>query len=133
MDAVLAYLHFSDQRDLVRLRAQVSSKECELLRVLTKNHLGNHNLTAQQLLEMEYLGSPSSIHALIKRLMSKKMVLALPDQNDSQMKHLIPSPKALGLLSELGKLINLNFPNSESQASSYSIVEIENLSMMNAS
>jgi hypothetical protein len=101
--------------------------------VLTKNHLGNHNLTAQQLLEMEYLGSPSSIHALIKRLMSKKMVLALPDQNDSQLKHLIPSPKALSLLSELGKLIDSNFPKSDSQAPSYSIVEIENLSMMNVS
>ena len=82
---------------------------------------------------MEYLGSPSSIHALIKRLMSKKMVLASPDQNDNQIKSLIPSPKALSLLSELGKLINSNFLKSDLHTPSYSIVEIENLSMMNAS
>ncbi len=138
MSHVLSYLYFSDQVDLIRLRNQLSQKECELLRIIAKSHLSNGTTRATQLLEMEFMGSPSTIHSSIKRLISKKMLLVSADNVDNRIKYLFPSPKALSLLNELGELIRSSLVNnssstpSENTANAYSIVEIETLSMNNA-
>lgn len=138
MSNVANYLFFSDHLELIRLRNQITHKECELLRIITKNHLATGTTRATQLLEMDYLGSPSTIHATIKRLITKKLLLTSSDSVDNRIKYLVPSPKSLAILDELGHLLNSQLANisssklSNNDEKGYSMIEIENLSIQNA-
>ncbi|HQR84986.1 MAG: hypothetical protein B7Y05_09165 [Polynucleobacter sp. 24-46-87] len=102
---VTAYLDFVDRRDSMRNQYSLSVKECLVLRVITRQYLKQEAFRVRQLLDMEFIASPATIHGIIKKLVAKKAIKLVQDKNDGRVKYLVPSTKSINLLAELGKLV----------------------------
>lgn len=102
---VIAYLDFVDRRDSLRTQCNLSIKECLVLRIITRRHLNHEAFRVKQLLDMDFIASPATIHGIIKRLVAKKAVKLVQDKNDGRVKYLVPSTMSINLLAELGKLV----------------------------
>lgn len=59
---VTAYLDFVDRRDSMRNQHSLSVKECLVLRVITRQYLKQEAFRVKQLLDMEFIASPATIH-----------------------------------------------------------------------
>lgn len=102
---ITAYLDFVDRRDSLREQCDLSIKECLVLRIITRRHLNQEPFRVKQLLEMDFIASPATIHGIIKKLVSKKAIKLVQDKTDGRVKYLVPSSKSMNLLAELGKLV----------------------------
>lgn len=103
--AVDAYLNFVLKRDLLRGKHELTVKECLVLRVITRHYIDNDTLRVRQLIDMECIASPATIHGLIKKLVAKQMLTLEIDALDGRVKYLVPSDEAMDLFSKLGKLV----------------------------
>jgi DNA-binding MarR family transcriptional regulator len=102
---VTAYLDFVDRRDSLREQCNLSMKECLVLRLITRQYLKEEAFRVKQLLEMNFIASPATIHGIIKKLVAKKAIKLIQDKHDARVKYLVPSTKSINLLAELGKLV----------------------------
>lgn len=102
---VIAYLDFVDRRDSLRDQYSLSIKECLVLRIITRQYLNEEAFRVKQLLDMEFIASPATIHGIIKKLVAKKAIKLVQDKRDGRVKYLVPSTKSISLLAELGKLV----------------------------
>jgi DNA-binding MarR family transcriptional regulator len=102
---ILAYLDFVDRRDSMRQKYNLSVKECLVLRVITRQYLSKEPFRVKQLLDMDFIASPATIHGVIKKLVAKKVINLVQDKVDGRVKYLVPNAKATDLLAELGRLI----------------------------
>lgn len=102
---VTAYLDFVDRRDSLRERCNLSMKECLVLRLITRQYLKEEAFRVKQLLDMDFIASPATIHGIIKKLVAKKAIKLIQDKDDARVKYLVPSNKSINLLAELGKLV----------------------------
>ena len=103
--AVNAYLNYVDKRDLLRGKYALTNNECLVLRTIIRHYIHNDTLRVRQLIDMEFIASPATIHGVIKKLVAKKMLTLEIDATDGRVKYLVPSDEALDLLSKLGKLV----------------------------
>lgn len=102
---IIAYLDFVDRRDSLRNQCDLSIKECLVLRIITRRHLNQETFRVKQLLDMDFIASPATIHGIIKKLVAKKAIKLVQDKDDGRVKYLMPSSKSINLLAELGKLV----------------------------
>lgn len=102
---ITAYLDFVDRRDSLREQCDLSIKECLVLRIITRRHLNQEAFRVKQLLDMDFIASPATIHGIIKKLVAKKAIKLVQDKTDGRVKYLVPSSKSMNLLAELGKLV----------------------------
>lgn len=102
---ITAYLDFVDRRDSLRDQCDLSIKECLVLRVITRRYLNQETFRVKQLLDMDFIASPATIHGIIKKLVAKKAIKLVQDKTDGRVKYLVPSSKSMNLLAELGKLV----------------------------
>jgi DNA-binding MarR family transcriptional regulator len=103
--AVIAYLDFVDKGDLLRVKHELTAKECLVLRVVMRHYINKETLRVRQLIDMDLIASPATIHGVIKKLVAKKMLILEADTVDGRVKFLVPSNEAIDLLSKLGKLV----------------------------
>uniref|UniRef100_UPI004047BBE4 hypothetical protein n=1 Tax=Polynucleobacter sp. TaxID=2029855 RepID=UPI004047BBE4 len=103
--SITTYLDFVDIKASLREKCSLSVKECLVMRTITRHYINQDVLRVKQLLEMDFIASPATLHGAIKKLVAKKMVILKIDTADGRVKYLIPTNKALELLAELGKLV----------------------------
>ena len=100
----LEYLVFMDERDNLLVDFDISFKEVRLLRYILFSYMQDRVSTVNDILPLSYLGSPSTNHTLLKRLVKKKFVLSIQSNNDQRVKNLVPSDKALQLFEQISTL-----------------------------
>lgn len=103
---IIAYLDFVDRRDSLRNQFDLSIKECLVLRIITRKYLNQETFRVNQLLEMEFIASPATIHGIMKKLAVKKAIKLVQDKTDGRVKYIVPTAKSMNLLAELGKLVS---------------------------
>ncbi len=89
----------------MRQKYNLTVKECLVLRIITRQYLSNEPFRVKQLLDIDFIASPATIHGVIKKLVAKKVINLVQDKVDGRVKYLVPSAKATDLLGELGKLV----------------------------
>lgn len=89
----------------MRQKFNLSVKECLVLRIIARQYLSKEPLRVRQLLDMDFIASPATIHGVIKKLVAKKVINLVQDKIDGRVKYLVPNVKAIDLLAELGKLV----------------------------
>jgi DNA-binding MarR family transcriptional regulator len=99
----IKYLQFADVGEKIQASYNLSSKECKILRVITRAHLQNSSLRVQSLLSMSDIASPATIHKAIKSLVSKGLLKINHSDTDARIKLLSPTSRALKLYDELGR------------------------------
>lgn len=99
------YLDFAEALDKVRAQYQINPAEWKTLRTIARYHLKGAPVKTIDLLHMQELASPATIHKMIKNLIAKGMVSIHFDDRDGRLKFLVPTTKALNTFKQLsGKM-----------------------------
>lgn len=91
----LKYLNFADSLDLVRAKNEISPMEWRALRTVAKSYLKQQPTRIVDLMQIAEIGSPATIHKIIKNLTEKGLIEIQLDKEDGRIKYLIPSSRAL--------------------------------------
>lgn len=97
------FIKFSQFLDDVKFGYAFNSHEWSVLLVVTSAKFDGNFLKVKDLLAMDQIASPATIHKCIKSLVSREFICIVHDENDARIKYLNPNKKALNLLQEVGK------------------------------
>ena len=100
-NTLVNYLQFMDARDVIAKEFDIPNKEGAILRRIVIEKINNEPFTVNDVLHLQGLGSPATNHALLKKLIAKKMVLSIPNKEDSRIKNLSPTEETLKLFRQL--------------------------------
>jgi DNA-binding MarR family transcriptional regulator len=100
---VQKYIKFSHFIDEIKFSHALNCQEWDILLIIASAELDNKILKVNDLIAMDYIASPATIHKGIKFLMSKKLVCFKNDSQDARVKFLHPTTKGMNLLQEIGK------------------------------
>lgn len=91
----LEYFRFLAFREKVLDGLGMGNKECLLLRLITENAILENPIRITDALAHRRIGSPASLHVLIKTLIDKKLILVRQDRSDQRVKFLHPTARTL--------------------------------------
>jgi len=100
------YLMFMDARDVVTKKYDIPTKEGAILRRIVIAKINNETFTVNDVLQLRDIGSPASNHSFLKKLIKRKLVESIPDENDHRIRNLYPTKLALELFAQLSKEFN---------------------------
>jgi len=100
------YLMFMDARDVVTKKYDIPNKEGAILRRIVIAKINNETFTVNDVLQLKDIGSPASNHSFLKKLVKRKLVESIPDENDHRIRNLHPTKLALELFVQLSKEFN---------------------------
>ena len=100
----LNYLIFMSDRDNLLGGTALSFKELRILRFILFAYIQKNLATVNDILPLIQWGSPSTNHALLKKLIKKKYVLSEQNKEDLRIKFLHPTEKTFELFHELSSL-----------------------------
>ncbi len=98
------YLKFSVLAEKIDQSYGLSTTEIRLLNLITGSYLEGKAMTVTGLLAVREIASPASLHAALKKLIKKNMIVLLVDGTDERIKRPEPSQLALARLKKLNKL-----------------------------
>lgn len=101
----LRYLNFAHSNEKIHAKYQVELKENQILRMVAKSYLEDVPVRVQDLIDLRIIASPATIHASMKRLISKGMIGVKECKKDGRIKYLYPTAKALKLFGEIAQLM----------------------------
>ena len=100
---VQKYIKFSQFIEDIKFGYALNCQEWDILLIITSAKLENELLKVNDLLVMDHIASPATIHKCIKFLISKKLVCIKNNSQDGRVKFLHPTTKGMNLLQEIGK------------------------------
>lgn len=89
------YLLLIDQINAINRQFSLKPNEIELLNVLAKSHLENRSMMVSDLIQNRAIASPATLHATLKSLIRKKLVIAKADHQDGRRKEVGLTKRAL--------------------------------------
>lgn len=98
----LKFLDFALRKEQIESKYKINAGQCKVLSVATRAHLVGSPLKVRDLLNMQSIASPATIHKVMKSLIDLKLLRAVPDRDDARIRHLAPTPAALRLYQEIG-------------------------------
>ena len=101
----LKYLNFAHSNEKIHAKYKVELKESQILRMVAKAYLENVPIRVQDLIDLRIIASPATIHASMKRLISKGMIGVKECKKDGRVKYLYPTTKSLKLYCEIAQLM----------------------------
>jgi len=102
----LNYLLFSGKRDELLREFGVTFQEVQYLRFIVQAFLENRPAMVNDILTLSYLGSASTNHSVLKRLIKKNLVNSVQSPQDQRVKHLVPSVETFELFKKISKLFS---------------------------
>jgi DNA-binding MarR family transcriptional regulator len=100
-DLEFQYLDFADELDRVRETNDINPAAWRALRMVAKAHLQGESIRTLDLMSMDEIASPATIHKIIKHLTEIGMIVIRADKHDGRVKYLIPSARSLKLFRSL--------------------------------
>jgi DNA-binding MarR family transcriptional regulator len=100
---VQKYIRFSHFIDEIKFCHALNCQEWDILLIIASAELNNKILKVNDLLAMDHIASPATIHKCIKLLISKKLVCFKNNSQDARVKFLHPTAKGMSLLQEISK------------------------------
>ena len=100
---VQKYIKFSQFIEDIRFGYALNCQEWDILLIIASAKLENKILRVNDLLAMDHIASPATIHKGIKFLISKKLVCFKINSQDGRVKFLHPTTKGMNLLEEISK------------------------------
>ena len=102
----LNYLLFCGKREELVRESGVTFQEVQYLRFIVHAFLENRPATVNDILTLSYLGSASTNHSVLKRLIKKNLVNSVQSPQDHRVKHLVPSVETFELFKKISKLFS---------------------------
>ncbi len=99
----LRYLKFAEVHQNIQSKYDVQSKDCQILRLVTKHYLEKKPLKVRELIYSSTIASPATIHKSMKSLIAKGLIKVDEDDSDARIKYLGPTPRAMKIFMEIGK------------------------------
>lgn len=103
MDISPSYFEFLAFREKVLDHHGISNKECLFLRSVVENGLQGAPVRVTDMLARRRIGSPASLHALMKQLIEKRLIFVQQAETDQRIKFLHPTPRALKMYRQLSQ------------------------------
>jgi len=100
---VKKYIKFSNYVEDIKFGFAINSQEWAILLIIASADVEKSNIKVKDLLKLNHIASPATIHKSIKLLMAKKLLRVQNDANDARIKYLHLTSKGLNLLNEVGK------------------------------
>lgn len=100
---VQKFIKFSQFVEDIKFGHALNSHEWDILLIIVSAELNNKILKVNDLLVMDHIASPATIHKCIKFLISKKLVCFESNLHDGRVKFLHSTSKGMNLLQEIGK------------------------------
>lgn len=100
---VKKYIKFSQYVEDVKFGYAINSQEWAILLIIATADIECKNMKVKDLLKMDHIASPATIHKMIKLLIAKKLLRVQSDTNDARIKFIRLTTKGLNLLHEVGK------------------------------
>ncbi len=104
----LKYLLFRLKSEKLQKKFKLRYRACQVLCAATLAHLEDKPFRVLDLMKREDIASPATIHALLKELREKGLLVVEENPIDGRIKHLIPTAQAMKLFSDIGKEMNGN-------------------------
>lgn len=97
------YIEFAKHIEDVKFKHALDSKELDILLVIAAATLEGDKPKVKELLEMDHIASPATIHKSMKLLISKGLLSIHPCEKDARIKYLYATKKGVNFLQEIGK------------------------------
>ncbi len=97
------YIEFARFVEDIKFKHALNSKELDILLVIAASTLDDKKLKVRQLLDMEYIASPATIHKCMKILISKELICVNSCEKDARIKYLSATNKGMKFLKEIGR------------------------------
>ncbi len=100
---VKKYIKFSQYLEDVKFGYAINSQEWAILLIIANADMESNDIKVKDLLTLNHIASPATIHKSIKLLITKKLLRVQNDDYDARIKYLHLTTKGMNLLHEVGK------------------------------